>query len=243
MSKTLCSNLSVKSKITNSEALKTIENCPSNSKYIVDELNSEEKDYQTIMQAYTGSTIVGNYLAAPTKLYRVVEKGVPVKNKNEEPVEKKGKNLMLFHGTGCKGVAGILEKGYLSSESGSYGPGIYLTNCSNLAQAKSLKRNDENKSFVFVNEILSSKYLSSVPSRKKPVEKEKSIACKENTFQKYVDQYTKRIKKSDFIADSEGRKISKSSYKHEYYSDHSIFRAHENMVIPRYLVYSVYKKP
>ena len=91
---------------------------------------------------------------------------------------------------------------------------------------------------MFVNEILSSKYLSS--SRRKPVEKQRSIACKENTFETYVDQYTKRLKQLDFLVDSEGRKISKSSYKHELNSDHSIFRAHENMVIPRYLVYSVY---
>ena len=234
MSETLCSNLSAKSK----KALKTIEKCLPNSKYYVDVLSTSDVDYQTIMQAYTSSTIAGNDLAAPTKLYRVVENGDPVKNKDDEPAEMKGKNLMLLHGTGCEGVAGILKKGYLSSGAGSYGPGVYLTNCSNLAKSISLKGKDKNNCFVFVNEILSSKYLSS--SRRKPVEKQRSIACNENTFEMYVDQYTKKIKNLEFIVDSEKRKIFKSSYKHELNSDYAFFRAHENMVIPRYLVYSVY---
>ena len=240
MSEMMDSNKSSSSEIFSSEALNFLEKIKSglpNSKYTLYEMKKIDEDYKTIVQAYTGSIIVGKFYLRPSKLYRVVE------NCEAKKYENNSNNLMLFHGTGCDGVTGILRKGYLPSLTGSYGPGVYLTNCSKLAQSYSLlkrKLKDINASFVFVSEVLSSKNLNVVRKIKPSVEKRINKGCKKNTFEMYIDQNSKKLQKLDFVLDSESRKVPKSSYKHEHGSDYSIFRAHEKMVIPRYLIYSAF---
>ena len=52
---------------------------------------------------------------------------------------------MLFHGTGKKGVAGILETGYRNSIKGDFGRGVYLTESPDLASIYSDGRNPSPK--------------------------------------------------------------------------------------------------
>ena len=95
------------------------------------------------------------------QVYKVIEQNKKIK----ECV--KSSNLMLFHGTSKKGVAGILETGYTNSVKGDFGRGVYLTESSDLASIYSGGRNpspNEGRkiNFMFVNEILESQKLQTV---------------------------------------------------------------------------------
>ena len=93
-----------------------------------------------------------------SQIYKVIQQ-----NKKETDGVKSS-NLMLFHGTGKKGVAGILETGYRNSVKGDFGRGVYLTESSDLASVYSGGREvvTGKTRFMFVNEILESQKLQTV---------------------------------------------------------------------------------
>ena len=86
------------------------------------------------------------------KLYRVVP-NEKVSSKSSES----NKTLML-HGTTAKNVQGILMNGFLPSNSGTYGPGVYMTNrysvARNYSKSFASEKNQLKKfCYIFLNNI------------------------------------------------------------------------------------------
>ena len=69
---------------------------------------------------------------------------------------------MLFHGTNKQGATGVLNGGFKNSESGWFGSGVYMTDCSYIALTYAAKYNEGFcycHNFIFVNEVLESEKL------------------------------------------------------------------------------------
>ena len=190
------------------------------------------------------------------QVYKVIEQNKKIK----ECV--KSSNLMLFHGTSKKGVAGILETGYTNSVKGDFGRGVYLTESSDLASIYSGGRNpspNEGRkiNFMFVNEILESQKLQTVfhenlslLSARDPLYRltfERLLDESHDVeFTKYVnklkmeiseEQYKKdRLEKAEeeYKKDLLGRRYRNTAVDQNSLPDH--FVADCQVTIPRYLI-------
>ena len=167
-----------------------------------------------LFKAYTGTEVA--------HMYKVNERNIV------KTAVKPVSNLMLYHGTSQKGVAGILKEGFRNSE---YGKGVYMTDCSEVALGYSNKdMNSSDRYFVFVNEVLESETLQTFNFEQKDITDD-SIKPK-HQFKKFTNKSSPQPTKEDYIVDLEGRRYintSNRSLSDEYIAEASI-------TIPRYLI-------
>ena len=182
------------------------------------------------------------------QIWKVIEQNINV------TVHEKSDNLMLFHGTSQKGVAGILENGFKNSEKGKFGKGVYLTECSGTASRySSLKLFRKNFYFIFVNELLNSENLQTlvyerlfnlipyvpneqISSFSKYIDYLSKIFYTplKNPFTKYMYYLSPEISEENYKEDFKGRRyrniaVDKNSCQDEFVAD-------SKLVIPRYLI-------
>ena len=148
---------------------------------------------------------------------------------SEEKAVKHKNNLMLFHGTSQKNAEEILNNGFRNSESGIFGEGLYLTDCSDVAT--SFSNFYQQKSCVFLNEVLNSQKMQTEKFGKYN-EVEPVDTPIDYPFTKYTHECSSKLG-IDYKRDENGRfyrnsPVSKWSQCDEFVADASL-------VIPRYL--------
>ena len=203
------------------------------SKYKCRELRSSSIQYKLVKSFFETTKCESTLYATskgPTqnfKVYKIIE------NRPTTTVHKKRKNLMLFHGTNERGVEGILKEGFKNSKKGTYGQGVYMTDCSHLACDYSdllLEYNGDR--YVFVNEVLESEKLQTYEYE--------SYVYGHNTskpddlFEKHVIEASKQPTVSDYKEDSVGRRYR--NIPHDQFTSQDEYLADESIVVPRYLI-------
>ena len=213
-------------------------------KYKRDELSCDSDEHNFVKNFYEtnilaqGSAPNNRQVVSPDniKVYKISE------NYPTATSDAKRNNLMLFHGTKETNVDGILNKGFINSERGSFGQGVYMTESSSTASDYSLTKTFIEtyritcNRYIFVNEVLESEKLQIV--KYKPFEHMYLVnSTPDNKFEKYVTNDNK-IASDDYKKDVQGRRyrnITKSYlYTDKFAPD--IFLADESLVIPRYLI-------
>ena len=132
------------------------------SKYKFHELSSDTEEYKFVKNFFdTTKSPLATERGAPVnyKMFKILENN-PITKSSE-----KRSNFMLFHGTNQKGVEGILKEGFKNSKKGWFGQGVYMTDCSCVAQGYCL--DDDFKTHVFVNEVFDSEKLKTKPQKLK----------------------------------------------------------------------------
>ena len=206
--------------------------CHENSIYVAKEMQpNDDPDYILIKECFE-DTLLGDNKVKTYKIYRVTKSG--------ENSEQKSDNLLLFHGTKYVNAVGILEKGFIPSNEGSYGPGVYLTASPSCAMAFALRKLMQTYSsnpykdlcFVFVNEILESGTLKEI-DRNNFLERTNDLD--EIKFEKYTDKNTGENESVETHRnDRNGRKIRNSRETPADKLDHYV--CHQSRAIPRYLI-------
>ena len=222
------------------------------------QLLKETSDEFKLVKEFFNTTSTGHHFNTLelSQVYKVIEQNT----KDTDNV--KSSNLMLFHGTSEKGVAGILETGYRNSEAGDFGRGVYLTESPDLASIYSAGRNPapnigKKTNFIFVNEILESQKLKtifhhdlSLLSIRDPMYRYSFRYLMDEShdieFTKFVnklnmdvseEQYRKdRLEKADeeYRKDHLGRRYRNTAVDKKSKLDH--FVADCQVTIPRYLI-------
>ena len=159
------------------------------------------------------------------QVYKVVEQNT---NETEE-----SSNLMLFHGTDEKNVAGILQTGFVNSESGQLGRGVYLTMSSDIASFYTFRKNfvAGKPYFVFVNEVCHSQKLQAVHTTKTLFDDD---GLHDVPFIQYRDESSQVTKEEDFKKDRLGRRYRNIEVNVENLHNHYV--ADSKVVVPRYLI-------
>ena len=217
------------------------------------QLLKETSDEFKLVKDFFNTTSTGHHFNSLelSQVYKVIEKNT----KDTDNV--KSSNLMLFHGTSEKGVAGILKTGYRNSARGRFGRGVYLTESSDVASVYSGRGNHENDYFMFVNEILESQKLRTVFHEDSSVQSTLNSRhmysfftpvdeLRDVEFTKYVnksnmkigeEQYKKdRLEKAEqnYGKDVLGRRYRKTAVDWKSITDN--FVADCRVTIPRYLI-------
>ena len=189
-------------------------------------MKSNSSDYKLIKKAFE-DTILSHCKVATHKIFRVKERSMG------ELSEPESDNLMLFHGTNICNAVGILEKGFIPSKGGLYGPGVYLTASPYTAYSYSLSKTDKvikstTLFSVFVNEILESEKLQVVNPRNQTTK---------SHFKRYITVGTpEKDSYQTYEKDSNGRRIRTSQEFFNEYDRCNHYVSHENFVIPRYFI-------
>ena len=217
-----------------SNSLNMVDKYAENSMYSLQEMVSTNDDYILIKKCFEAANLDGVRKANISKVYRVVKRG--------ETSEQKSDNLMLFHGTTCDSSIGIIEEGFKPSNQGIYGPGVYMTENSRLAEMYSMHKRYMNLSnsnvkggfmFIFLNEILQSEKIEKIEVEKHI--KGKTASPRKHQFEKYVIKGTaKKHSVETYEQDSNGRKLR--TYAPGKAGTNNYFVCHENFVVPRYLI-------
>ena len=155
-----------------------------NFKYKLEQLNKGDTDCDALESALkldskTGEAELNEVLKLldsriTYKIYRVEATKKPL----QESKDSESSSLLLLHGTKGPRVEGILKEGFKPSKSGSFGPGVYLTDSFNYAfDYGNCFVNDEgvpkNLSYLFVNKVREiSKNKTSTKLRKETLESE-----------------------------------------------------------------------
>ena len=159
------------------------------------------------------------------QIWRVIEQNTKAK------FDEKSNNLMLFHGTSQKSVAGILENGFKNSEEGKFGKGVYMTESSETASIYSCLKFPKNVRFIFVSEVLESQKLETILYSK--IVKSRDSPLK-NAFSKYMHVRSPAITEDNYKKDHKGRRYRNIAVDEN--SEYDEFVADSKIVIPRYLV-------
>ena len=175
------------------------------------------------------------YLIKDFRIHRVIE------NNPTKTEYVKNNNLMLFHGTNKTGAAGVLKTGFKNSESGYFGKGVYMTECSDTAfdytgiPADCVK-GTKFFNYIFVNEVLESEKLQAYSFNASDAldMDEDNTAELMHPFEKHFKCSSPQPTKEDYKEDVLGRKyrnvkISGLSLLDEYVAD-------EKITVPRYLI-------
>ena len=169
------------------------------------------------------------------RIYKVFE------NNPRKTEDKKSNNLMLFHGTNKESATGILKTGFENSESGWFGKGVYMTDCSDVAQEYAFDKNDDNLvgsrffNYIFVNEVLESEKLQIHIYDNDLFEMDEGNTAELlHPFQKHVRPYSPQLTEGDYKKDLMGRKYRNK--KIDSLNEHDEFVADEKITIPRYLI-------
>ena len=211
-------------------------------KYNLKKLEPNAKEYDFIkdffyLTTHPYVTFKNDYQLKTFRIYKVRE------NVTTSAEGEKRNNLMLFHGTHKEGAAGILKEGFRNSESGWFGRGVYMTDCSDTAFVyASTCRNVVDDvigrylSYVFVNEVLESEKLRTFTFEGHELEKdEDNDAELMYPFELHVDVDSRQPGEGDYKEDSLGRKYRNIEIDPEW-SHYDEFIADEKITVPRYLI-------
>ena len=209
------------------------------SKYDLKRLDFNAKDFDFIKNFFYSifdedKRFETEYVVESFCIYKVVENG----STNEE----KSNNLMLFHGTKNKDHAtGILKEGFRNSESGYFGKGVYMTECSCTAfDYTGVRFNDvkgtEFLNYVFVNEVLGSEKMQTFTFTIGDAldMDEDNTAELTHPFEKHVKRYSPQPTEEDYKEDLLGRRYRNLEIHGESVLDE--FVAEAKVTIPRYLI-------
>ena len=209
------------------------------SKYDLKRLDFNAKDFDFIKNFFYSifdedKRFETEYVVESFCIYKVVENG----STNEE----KSNNLMLFHGTKNKDHAtGILKEGFRNSESGYFGKGVYMTECSCTAfDYTGVRFNDvkgtEFLNYVFVNEVLGSEKMQTFTFTIGDAldMDEDNTAELTHPFEKHVKRHSPQPTEEDYKEDLLGRRYRNLEIHGESVLDE--FVAEAKVTIPRYLI-------
>ena len=167
------------------------------------------------------------------KLYKI-DQNVAKK----DVVQHKG-NLMLMHGTQIKHLESILNQGFMSSQSGLHGQGLYMTNCIDeaLAYCEMYRDDEENKYFrkscVFLNEVLhSSQVVNKVFPKYSALNRNANPVPTNLTHHYHISSSLQT--KHDYACDQHERLYRKSSV--SKWGHCNCFVVNAEMVRPRYIL-------
>ena len=109
--------------------------------YRKEEIETGTEEYELILD-FLDKT-VSSYIKARTKFVRIAgpQTATKIFKISENSVATKAlrdSGLKLFHGTKERAVEGILSSGFKNSQRGTFGQGVYLTDCSSIAYAYAL---------------------------------------------------------------------------------------------------------
>ena len=156
--------------------------------------------------------------------------------------DEKHSNLMLFHGTSKIGAEGVLEEGFKNSESGWFGSGVYMSECSSTEFMYTQRNNNYYSqkgkiNFIFVNEVFESEKLLTFEFDN-IFDIENNNTPLKNSFNKHIRNFngkkSPQITQEDYKQDVEGR-LYRNVAVHKY-SVYDEFVAEANVTIPRYLI-------
>ena len=166
------------------------------------------------------------------KIYRVVS------NDNISTESSDSNRILLLHGTRAQNVEGILKIGFIPSQSGAGGPGVYLTNSFKYGYSYSgCIATEENTlkrfRYFFVNSVPNPNiYLKS--NRHRNVKSFENYLKREPTVKLLRRRLTK-IKESPLdLFDSRKRKILKGTFQNQEKLKNML--AHHDLVEPAFLI-------
>ena len=172
-----------------------------------------------------------NQVAKLFKMYKVIP-NVEVENRAD------CEHLLLLHGTKAPNIKGILKEGFKDSASGSYGPGVYLTNSCNMACNYGRCYGQENDTikkltYLFVNRI---KPADEPKSPREFNESNEDYLNKEPTLRAFNSKTKKSVSLEDndqsYIDDKYNITIQRTFQNVKP----KIFLAHHDLVTPAYLI-------
>ena len=200
-------------------------------KYKLEMLNINDPDYTLLENSIKNDIILTKGL----KVYRVIS------NEETSTESSDSNQILLLHGTKAQSVEGILKTGFNPSQQGSYGPGVYLTDSSNIAY-------DYSESFVTEkNSIRKFRYffVNSVPNPEIQLpyfmcERNtsfKDYLCSKQSIKMFNDSLNEPLKIEECsldLFDSHDRKVLEGSFQKG--DQENIALAHHDLVIPAYLI-------
>ena len=196
-------------------------------KYGYTKLDSASEEFKFLRKYFdTTSKVQENYEQLYYfSMYKVNER-------DHEKVTGRSNNLMLFHGTNEKGATGILKEGFLNSERGTLGKGVYMTNCSSTACFYSIQRirRGTDEHYIFVNEVLESEKLQTFQFSTKVMQHFNTKP--KNQFEKHIYDSCSQPTEKDYIVDQLGRRYVNAVEIHPM----DQYIAEASIVKPRYLI-------
>ena len=171
------------------------------------------------------------------KVYRIKDKHLL------DTFDEKSNSLMLLHGTSRTSSNKIINQGFVNSEGGCFGSGVYMTDCLDVAihySNRKMENHSEtiyvnNTNYIFFNEIvkLQTPHVSifdAYPIYKDSEQNKTQIT----SFRKFMYKSSPATTSADYKSDSQGRqyrytKIPICSLVDEYLADASLVR-------PRYFI-------
>ena len=199
-------------------------------KYGVIRLQPESEEFKTVQEFFDKSRI---FESVPDMeqvlnfcLFKVFEnKPTKVKHQN---------NLMLLHGTSEKYVNGILKKGFLNSEKGWYGRGVYMTDCVNIARNYSKSKFSSKYQCIFVNEVLESEKLQTFEFESILSIKDVNDVTDICQFHKHINRKSPQLVETEYKKDFLGRRYRNVACDFNNIQDEYVARS--GVTIPRYLI-------
>ena len=119
-----------------------------NSKYQIQILSEESKDFKLIKKSFHNTS---GDLRSDLKIKRICRVHQRQPNKTLEDIDSD--KTLVVHGTPRRKVPGILQKGFISSVKGFFGPGVYHSNYFSKCMGYASRGSEDGSYFFFVNEI------------------------------------------------------------------------------------------
>ena len=172
-------------------------------------------------------------------IYKIIKKkAVATKATNNINKNETKHSLWLLHGTDEIAVGGILQEGFKDSNKGTFGKGVYLTDCSSIAYSYALgkvkpKSADwKEKVYIFIVEVINAEKLVCMNYN------ENDNGLSKDTINKHVTKFTTgQLKLSGYGIRSYDTQLIKHRTKvHDPKSTLDIFVAKPSVTIPKYLI-------
>ena len=112
------------------EEVKNLETLhPQGSMYKLQILNKDESDYNLLKK----SVLLEKEAAETSNNNFTVFRVIPTQRKTVEPSNSDIKTIMYLHGTRLSNIGSILKSGFISSQKGLEGKGVYMSNSVDIA--------------------------------------------------------------------------------------------------------------
>ena len=201
-------------------------------KYKCEKLDCNSVEHKIVKGFYDKTTFISTIYLKPFSRTHGFNVYKIIKSNKAEILKEQQNNLMLFHGTNCKGVEGILTEGFKNSKEGWFGKGVYMTDCSSRARFYSTGKSKDCCDYMFVNEVFKSDSLQTI-QHNNGIMGDHDFKSK-HQFEKHTFEKSQQLTDKDFKKDSLGRKYRNVavSLKGQY----AEYLADESLVVPRYLI-------
>ena len=208
-------------------------------KYDGEEVDKSSEEYirlKLILQKARCEESKGTFEWESVDIWKLEDTILPVS------FEEYSGNLMLLHGTSDINATEILKKGFVNSQYGYFGKGLYMTECSDMAchysnrkmSWKPESRYETVTNCIFYNEVIGSQYLD-IKKYDSYMDLKNIFDHANHPFRKYMHKSSpETIKQFDYTTDDQARyyrckKMTASSLADEYVADAVLIK-------PRYLI-------